>query len=79
MERYSRRDGIRVGGLSRAEVISPESSEATSTEARRRTRRIDTLYREWTRNRTDADRLRRLYAAVGGCPGSASEGAVVTS
>jgi hypothetical protein len=37
------------------------------TEARRRTRQIDTLYREWSRNRTDAERLRRLHATISEC------------
>ena len=28
---------------------------------------IDALYREWARNRTDVERLRRLHAAIGEC------------
>ena len=64
IERYSRRDGIRVGGLSRAELVNPGSAEPALTEARRRTAYIDVLYRDWTRNRADVDGLRRLYTAI---------------
>jgi hypothetical protein len=67
VERYSRRDGIRVGGLTRAELINPDDPEPVLTETRRRTRHIDTLYREWTRNRIGLDRLRRLHAAISEC------------
>jgi hypothetical protein len=45
IEAYRRRDGVRVGGLGRA----------------------DALYREWTRNRADVDRLRQLHAAISEC------------
>ena len=65
IECYGRRDGIRVGGLTRAELIS--SPEPSQTEARRRTQHIDLLFREWSRNRSDVDRLRRLHAAIGEC------------
>jgi ribosome maturation factor RimP len=64
IECYSRRDGVRIGGLGRAELINPDP---TSTGARRQTLRVDALYREWTRNRADVDRLRQLHAAISEC------------
>ena len=67
IERYGRRDGIRVGGVNRAELVNADPSGVELPEARRRTHHIDSLFREWTRNRTDTDRLRRLYAAIGEC------------
>jgi hypothetical protein len=78
IERYSRRDGVRVGGVGRAELVTADSSEPALTEARRRTRDIDVLYREWTRNRTDADSLLRLYAAIGQHLQDAGSDAAVT-
>jgi ribosome maturation factor RimP len=67
IESYSRRDGVRVGGLGRAELINPDSNNPTATGARRQTLRIDALYREWTRNRADVDKLRELHAAISEC------------
>jgi hypothetical protein len=65
IERYGRRDGIRVGGVGRAELVNADPSGRELPEARRRISHIDNLFREWTMNRTDTDRLRRLYAAIG--------------
>ncbi len=62
-ERYRRRDGVRVGGVTRAELVNADSPALG--EDRRRLHRIDALYREWARNRADVDRLRRLHAAIG--------------
>ena len=67
VECFGRRDGVRVGGLGRAELVNADSSEPAVTEARRRTQHIDVLYREWSRHRTDVDRLRRLHAAISEC------------
>jgi hypothetical protein len=62
IERYSHRDGVRVGGVGRAELVQTDSSESVLTEARRRTQHIDVLYREWAKQRTDLDRLEQLHA-----------------
>jgi hypothetical protein len=67
IERYGRRDGIRVGGVGRAELVNADPAGLAPPEARRRTQHIDSLFREWTRNRTDTSRLRQLYAAIGEC------------
>jgi hypothetical protein len=64
-ERYRRRDGVRGGGVSRAELVSPESMEPAAREARRQFQRVDTAYREWARNRIDIDRLRQLHDVIG--------------
>jgi hypothetical protein len=79
IERYGRRDGVRVGGVNRAELVNADPSSMELPEARRRTSHIDSLFREWTRNRTDTERLRRLYAAIGECLESADREAAVTS
>ncbi|HEX2072302.1 MAG TPA: hypothetical protein VHF92_00840, partial [Geodermatophilus sp.] len=64
-ERYGRRDGVRVGALGADQL-------GTAGEARR-VHYVDALYREWARNRTDVDRLRRLHAAIGECLEATSE------
>lgn len=66
LEEYRLRDGIRTGGGGRAELVDLEG-QAAASEARRRTSHIDVLYREWARDRTDVDRLRRLHEAIGAC------------
>jgi ribosome maturation factor RimP len=76
IERYSLRDGVRVGGVNRAELVNTDSSGLVPPEARRRTQHIDTLYREWTRNRTDVDRLRRLHTAISECLETQAQAAV---
>ncbi len=62
-ECYGLRDGVREGGLGRAELV--QSQPQVDDQAQRRARQIDLLYREWTRNRTDLERLGRLHAAIG--------------
>lgn len=63
LEQYRVRDGVRVGGVGRAELVDRDA-DAASDEARRRIRQIDLLYREWSRDRADVERLRRLQAAI---------------
>ncbi|MGK5112486.1 hypothetical protein [Geodermatophilus sp. CPCC 205506] len=63
-ERYRRRDGVRVGGLTRAELVSPESAGPAVAEARRRFQPVDTAYREWARNRADVNKLRQLGEVI---------------
>ncbi len=65
-ERYGRRDGIRVGGLGRAELVSSDvAGLAGTSEEQRRTQRIQGLYRTWNRNRGDVEVLQQLHAAIG--------------
>ena len=78
VERYSLRDGVRVGGVNRAELVNADLLKTELPETRRRTQHIDSLFREWSRNRTDTDRLRRLYAAIGECLDGADRDAAVT-
>jgi hypothetical protein len=67
IEHYGRRDGLRVGRGQRAELVNPDGMGAVSTERRRQVLRIDALFREWTANRADTDRLRQLRAAIDEC------------
>ncbi len=62
-ECYGLRNGVREGGLGRAELV--RSQPHIDDQAQRRARQIDLLYRDWTRNRTDLERLRRVQAAIG--------------
>ncbi len=62
-ECYGLRDGVREGGLGRAELV--HSQPRLDDPAQRRARQIDLLYRDWTRNRADLERLRRVHAAIG--------------
>ena len=63
VEQYGRRDGVRVGGVTRAELVTADAAEPSSDQ-QRHTRHIDSLYRAWTRNRGDVDTLRELHAAI---------------
>src|SRR4051812_2294942 len=63
-EQYRLRDGVRVGGLARAELVAGDGSGPVVDDARRRTQRIDAAYRQWTRNRADVDSLRRLHDEI---------------
>ncbi len=67
LETFRRRDGIRVGGLGRAELVNPDSAEPADREARRRFQRIDTAYREWARNRADMSKLHELQTTISEC------------
>lgn len=65
-ERYGRRDGSRDGNsLTRAELVDGDSQSYAT--AARPTQRIDAVYRDWARNRSDVDKLLRLHAAIADC------------
>ncbi len=65
-ERYRRRDGVRVGGVSRAELVTAATTDSAGTfEERQRVQRIHSLYRAWNRNRGDVEALRQLHTAIG--------------
>ncbi len=64
VHRYALRNGVRH----HAQLVQPATADALRTDDQReRLRRIDALYREWSRNRADVELLRRLQAAVGEC------------
>ncbi len=60
------RDGVRLGGGSRAELVAADAGSVTP-ERRRQERRVDCAYRAWARNRSDVGKLRDLQAAINGC------------
>jgi hypothetical protein len=63
IERYSLRDGLRDSG--RAELVTRDTDNpATRDLLRRRTQRIDTAYRQWSRRRADVEALRELQDAI---------------
>jgi hypothetical protein len=66
VQRYGRRDGVLAGGQ-RSALVNAEVSESASLGQRRQALRVEALYREWKRNRSDLERLRRLQAAIGEC------------
>ncbi len=66
-ESFRLRDGVRVGGLTRAELVDPQTSGAVVQEARRRFQPVDNAYREWARNRADVDKLRQLQTEIDAC------------
>ena len=66
-EQYRLRDGTRDGGGGRAELVSLPALDIVSTEQRQQLLRVDALFREWARDRTDVDKLRRLHDAIGEC------------
>ena len=64
IERYSVRDALRDSG-GPAELVSTDTDNpATRDLLRRRTQRIDTAYRQWSRRRADAAALRELQDAI---------------
>jgi hypothetical protein len=62
VELFRLRDGVRDGG-GYAELV--DNGPRLEGEAHRRARQIDLLYRDWTRNRGDLDRLQQLHVAIG--------------
>lgn len=65
IERYSRRDGRHASG-GRGELVNADLDDPAGREIlRRRTQRIDVLYREWSRHRADEEALRQLHDAIG--------------
>jgi hypothetical protein len=64
VERYGRQDGLRDGD-GRAELIDASIEGPAAQDLRRRTQRIDALYREWSRRRSDDEALRQLHNAIG--------------
>ncbi len=65
-ERYRRQDGIRVDGVSHAELVKADSAESARTPGEhRQVQLIHGLYRAWNRNHGDVDTLRQLHAAIG--------------
>jgi hypothetical protein len=64
IEQYRRRDGVREGG-GRAELVDADVDDPAARDLlRRRTQRIDRLYRQWSRRRADVDALRELQDAI---------------
>jgi hypothetical protein len=65
IERYSRRNGVRVGRGSRAQLVDVSSDDrAVRDLEKQRTYHVDVLYRAWSRHRGDADLLRQLHPAI---------------
>jgi hypothetical protein len=64
---FARRDGVRIGGGHRAELVNTHSADAVPTEQRQKMLQVDALFREWTRHRADVDKLRRLRDAISEC------------
>jgi hypothetical protein len=67
LHRYGRRDGLRIGGGHRAELVNAQVSISGAPEQRHRERRIDEAYRAWARSRGDVEKLRDLQAAISAC------------
>ena len=68
VHQFGRKNGFRIGGGYRlAELVNTHAADAVPTEQRRKMLRIDALYREWTRHRTDVDKLRLLRDAISEC------------
>jgi hypothetical protein len=63
-ERYSRRDGYRVGRGNRAALVTTEPVDPADAEQRRQLQRIDRLFGMWRRNRGDVATLRKLHDAI---------------
>jgi hypothetical protein len=77
VERYSLRDGFRLGGGSRAELVNAQPDEPAARDLLlRQARQIDILYRTWSRRRDDVEALRELHAAIGQHLEAADTGAV---
>jgi hypothetical protein len=64
IERYGVRDGRRDSGGPDHLVATDTDNPATRDLLRRRTQRIDTAYRRWSRRRADVAALRELQVAI---------------
>ena len=65
IERYSRRDGVRIGRGNRAQLVDVSSDDrAVRDLEKQRTHHVDVLYRAWSRRRGDVEALRQLHAAI---------------
>jgi hypothetical protein len=65
VERFGLRDGVRLGGGTRAELVNAQPDEPAARDLLlRQTRQIDVLYRAWSRHRTDVEALRALREAI---------------
>lgn len=65
VEQYSLRDGFRLGGGCRAELVKAQPDELAARDLLlRQTRQIDVLYRTRSRRRDDVEALRELHAAI---------------
>jgi hypothetical protein len=64
LHRFSRREGVSVGGGGRAELVNGEATTPATSEQLRQQMRVDAAYREWVRNRSDVDKLREPQAVV---------------
>ena len=65
VEQYRLLDGVRAGG-GHAELVNLHVDDPVARDhLRRRTQRIDTAYRQWSRHRADVDALREPQDAIG--------------
>ena len=48
-----------------AQLVNADAREPVLEDTQRRSRHIDSLFRNWTRHRTDVDKLRVLHEAIG--------------
>ncbi len=67
VHQFARRNGVRIGGGHRADLVTLETTDSPTPERRRQRLQIDAPYREWSRHRGDLDRLRRLQEAIAEC------------
>ena len=80
VEKYGLRDGFRIGGGRRAELVNPRPDEPAARDLlARQTRQIDVLYRAWSRRRGDVEALRELHAAIGQHLEGTENGAAIRS
>lgn len=71
-EKFGLRDGVRIGGGTRAELVNASPDLPAERELLlRQTRQIDVLYRAWSRRRGDVEALRELHQAIGDYLGAA--------
>jgi hypothetical protein len=64
VNRYSRRDGLRIGRGSTAQLVNGPAEGPVTSEERQRQMRVDAAYRAWARQRDDLEKLRDLQAAI---------------
>jgi len=64
VHRFGRRDGVRIGGGQRAELVSDEGAQSGLQSDRRAAMRVDAAYRAWAQEKDDLEKLRDLQAAI---------------
>ncbi len=67
VHQFCRKNGVRIGGGHVAQLVNLEGGEAVPSAQRRQMLLVEFAYREWSRDRANVEKLRRLQGAINEC------------